>query len=182
MAGADMSMKAWPQQAAVWFASISATCLLLVLYAHPSGTRAKITMTYDYFDSEVAPVRAEHVSRHTETYILNPDGSIDLNYWRTITHLKFGETKYAVDAVGQNRSVTFHVKGGALVVTYDAPTHYVVFTITTNGTTSCSANIRWIHKPGERLYKNYGVISREIRYDTIERADNITCAIENIGP
>jgi hypothetical protein len=176
-----MSMKAWLRHAAAWFASISATYLLLVLSAHLSGTRTKITITYDLFESEVAPVRAEHVSRFTDTYILNPDGSIDFNYWGTPTHLKFGETKYAVDPAGLSRSVTLHVKGGALVVTYDAPTHHGIRTITTNGITSCSANVRWILKPGERLYKDFGRENKAIRYNSIERADNITCAIENIG-
>ena len=111
-----MRMKTWRGPAAVWSATIGVAYLFVILCAYPSGTKTKITITFDLIESEVSPVRAEQVSRSTRTYILNADGIIDFDYFGSPTHLRFGETKYIVDEAGLNRSATFHVRRGALVM------------------------------------------------------------------
>jgi hypothetical protein len=164
------------------FIRISTASIILALTMIASSQTAyagvRITLSFDYVETEVSPRQGEYNTHVVNTYQISTSKRIDFSSnLGSGNHGALGQPITVFDAGGQSAKAIYRIDRGAIVITGSWPTYTVVTRIVTDGHSSCSATRNYLRKPGHQYFEVSRTSNHERMQDTSIRAENVSCSI-----
>jgi hypothetical protein len=158
-------------------ASVSAA-LALVASSQAASAGVRITLSFDYVETEVSPRQGEYSIHIVNTYQISTSKRIDFSSNLSAgDHGALGQTITVSDAGGISAKAVFRIDRGAIVINSSWPTYTVVTRIVTDGHSSCSATRNYLKKPGHQFFEVSRTSNHERMQDSSIRAENVSCSI-----
>jgi hypothetical protein len=149
-------------------------------FASPALAGAKITMSYDFVETEVSPHHAASRTHLKVAYQLSSDNTVSYSSSQGTRYvIKLGQTLPETDPTGVPFTVSFGVIDGAMTITGEWPSFISAVRITTDGKTSCTATREWRRKPGHQFFEVKRMRDRQPMLDSDMHAEHIVCSIES---
>jgi hypothetical protein len=161
---------------------LSFATILSCAYIQNTQAGVKIDVTYNFVEVEVMPRQERIVVPLSTSYTL-----IGKNQIKQFNSQDGVETIYTLGGTSQGSSVatgeqntnTFHVIGGALVITSRFPGFIATTRIVTDHKTSCKFTRTFAKIPGHQYFEGTSV-SRERKLWSDMHFENVRCSIELI--
>jgi hypothetical protein len=164
------------------FIRVSTASLILALALIPNSQTAyagvRITLSFDYVETEVSPRQGEYSTHIVNTYRISTNKRFDFSSnLSSDSHGALGQAITVFDAGGQSAKAIYRIDHGAMVTTGSWPSYTVVTRIVTDGHSSCSATRNYLKKAGHQYFEVTRTANHERMQDTSIRAENVSCSI-----
>jgi hypothetical protein len=171
-------------------ASLAAICVVAVASWLFSDTEAmadaKITIVYTDVQHEVSPKVADWRTDRKRTLTLTSDHKIKSEFdfgWGNRTSsavLEFGKSYPSTNFTGQSYVTRYTIENGAIVRTMTTDSYSQIIRITTNGTNSCAASVKYRLMKGYKLFMEKRMSNHEDIQMSAWRLENVACTIVSV--
>jgi len=153
---------------------------LATLGPRAANAGVTIALSYDIVSTEAYPVQQTRVRHFRSGFHLSGQNVFSFRDTRGFGRaVQLGHAVETINAFGMEGRVAIHVVGGALEATSYAPNGARrVVRISTSGSNSCSASVRFYKPPGQSFWKGVGspILVSDVH------AENVNCMIEATTP
>lgn len=149
--------------------------LISLVCASQTSARIRVIVNWMYHETEIYPERGDHQSRVGTFIELGPSGDVSDNNG-VVTRLQ-ETTKGVSKTFGIKFGTSVSIRNGKLEKNIHVGGTNVRVTVSTDGISSCSADVSYYKSPGKRYFE--AAQEGTLRKLTLERqyADDVQCTI-----